>query len=277
MAEEVIRLALYESRTIVPLATRAPGPAFTQKMAIEANSLLSTVFVESADVGASLVVEYHDAGAGEDAGEDILVGAHPPLTTTGSNRRVIAPFHNKPRLVFTVTGGSVRFGVYVTVVQQIAVDLINALHLDAAAANLASDEGIGVSIYDPVQGKFFLWRGSNGVPEFALTDRPGSVLEGTASVTPGPEAALLSATVPGGQTWQLRYGEVCCQGYGRWRLVVDGTRIAGGATGPAREHDRSSLPGFVEAVAGQIVELLFTYYEGPADMTVDSFVGYVVA
>lgn len=272
MADEAMRLGLYESRTIMALTTRAAG-VHEQKLAIEGNSLLSTVFVESLDPGAAVSVTYHDAGVGEDAGEDILVGSHPTLTLVGSNRRVLAPFHNKPRLVVTVTGGQARFGVYVTVIQQIAVDLLNALHLDAALANLASDVGIGVSIYDPVQGKFFLWRGAGGVPEVELANAAGEVREIEATISPGPIDVLLSETVPVGETWRIHYGEVACRAYTRWRLELDGARIGGGVTGPAREHDRAAMPGYVEASAGQVIEVRYTYASGPSNIDIDGFIG----
>ena len=112
--EDIIRLNPFESRAIISLGSIGPG-VYLQKLATIGNSLLSTVYVESLDLGASVHVEYFDYGSGPDAGEIYPLSSHAVLTSTGSNRIEVFNHHDKPTVKATVSGGTVRFGVYLTV------------------------------------------------------------------------------------------------------------------------------------------------------------------
>ena len=96
MAEDILRFGQYESKAIVPLATRDPG-VYEQKLAIAGNSLLSSVFVQSVGIGASVTVEYFDFSTGFDVGEEYNLGSHDPVSSSATtNRILISNLHDKP-------------------------------------------------------------------------------------------------------------------------------------------------------------------------------------
>lgn len=109
----------------------------------------------------------------------------------------------------------------------------------------------------------------------SLAEGEGKVLEASDNLTVGAEVSLIDQTVPANTTWILRYAELVFRGLGRWRMTVDGVRVAGGLNSAGREHDRVDLPPGLQAEAGQAVKVLYTYNHGPANLSVDAFVGLV--
>jgi hypothetical protein len=274
--QTTVFLGEYETKTLLEVESRAAGTTFV-KMMLRGNSLLSSVFVKSITAGATLAVNYFDTTTGDEATpERFNLNSHALITDTaaGTTFRILVPrIHNKPQLEVIVTGGTVEFGVYATLVGDFP---LSGNIIDGQLANLLADGGIPISVYDPGDGKFYLLRGASGFIGVDV-EGPGQgiVLEATASIATGPEASILSSVVPVGKTWRMAYGAVVCRGYGRWRLTVDGARIAGGATGPEKPHDEARIPRKLEATAGQTVELFYTYNIGPPGMPIDAFVGLV--
>jgi hypothetical protein len=271
MADQQIKINLYQT---IPLVRETLPVGVKDDIYINTsgNSLLATVFVKSGP--GSVVVEWYDYGASNN--DDLLarksLAIHPTVdaVTYPTDRRVVSQIHNNLRLKITVSGGPAEVYVVGTVVSDFPM---NAGVLDGQLANLASDGGMPIMVYDETQGKFFFLRGVDG---FIGTDPEGpgegKILEETEDVSPGPEVELLNEVVPALKTWRLRYAEVACRGYGRWRMLVDGTRVAGGIVG-LREKDRTDFPSGTKALAGQTVQIMFTYSYGPAGIPVDSFIG----
>lgn len=166
-----LRLGLFDSNAIIPIKTVGPG-TFDVKLFSQGNSLISTLFIESLDPGATIKVNYWDFGVGEDAGERVDLQSHKLFTgplSVISDRITVTRIHDKPVVEVIVTGGNATFGVYVSVVSSFASDSDAALVLDQQVVDLALDKGNPKGIYDPVQGKWYLARGQQGVQDVHIT------------------------------------------------------------------------------------------------------------
>lgn len=160
------RIGLYESKVIVPIQEFTPGTYTFQFGMPAGNSILSTVFVQDLDVGASVKVNYHDSGPGDGtlSGERVDLESHPLISsgTPRSDRRIVARLANKPKAEVIVTGGNATLGLHIAVV----ADFPNEpLILDEQSALIEQDKGSPIAIYDEVASKWNLWRGVGGVPE----------------------------------------------------------------------------------------------------------------
>lgn len=243
MVEEILRLGLYDSRAIIRLDTWAPG-VYTQKMFCEGNSLLSTVFVLSVSAGASVYVEYFDFGVGGDVGEEVFCGDHNIISTAStSDRQLITKMHNKPVIRWTVTGGSVIFGVYVTVVVTQASDIDSALKLDGQTVNLVLDKGMPQVIYDTATGKWEFASGSAGVQNVAIVGNISVSENGTpvfaesdTVTTPGTEQSILSYTVPALMSLNLYAIKFICRQSCTFQVYGDSSLIGSGRTGPSENN-----------------------------------------
>lgn len=281
LSQEVLQLRLYETRAIVPLETRGPNTYF-QRLHTEGNSFLSSVFVQSLDVGASVLVEYFDTTTGQDVGETHFLGSHSAVSTAlGDDRALITRMHNKPYVKATVTGGDVRFGVYVSVVSSFASDLDAALKKHGDLVNLALDKGLVAMYYDSIQGKFFFLPGENGAIKVtgAVTSDPAGEAKQLASTdgtmtTPGSSQDLITSTVPGGKTWYLRNSVAVCRGHGSFDIMVAGVRKGTGKTNPATPTVTFKPEPFIKALAGEEVKLVFTQVPSTISHEVDAFIHY---
>ena len=114
MSQQLIRLQPYEPYAAIPLATRGVG-TYSQKLWAEGSGLLSTLFVQSVDPGASVKVTYYDVSLGDEYGEQMLLSRHDTITTNlQSHKIMVTRFHSKPYMVAEVVGGSATFGVFVS-------------------------------------------------------------------------------------------------------------------------------------------------------------------
>lgn len=273
-ADTKVFLGEFETKALLDLETRTAG-TYLVKMMTRGNSLLSSVFVKSIDPGASVTVNYFQTTSGtEFDSERFDLNSHGTLSgaIAGKTFQIVVPdIHNKPQCEVIVAGGNVEFGVYATLV---GYTVQPGVYLDGQDADVLADGGIPIVVYDDASGKFFLLRSVAGHLSVDI-DGPGvgEVIESAAEISPGPAAVIASATVGVGEVWRIRYGEVVCRGLGRWKLVIDGIRVAGGATSAAREHDRTELPPSILAMEGQVVELWYAYNHGPPNIDIDAFIG----
>ncbi len=157
--ERLIRLSLYETRAVIPLATY-PAGVFEQPLHIEGNSILSSVFYQAGP--GSVKVDYYDTTTGQDVGEIFNLDSHNLVSAPGTDRILVTRVHNKPIAKVTITGGPVTFGLYITVVASFASDLDSALVNDGQTANLLSDKALVAGTYDAVSGQFKFLRSLNG-------------------------------------------------------------------------------------------------------------------
>ena len=175
MAEIPFRIGLYEAKTVVPIDIFAAG-TYDFYMGMPAgNSLLSTLFVQDLDPGATVKVNYWDSGpgGGDTPGERIELEGHKLISTAPlSERRIITRISNKPRIEIIVTGGSATLGIHIAVVTDFPME--PAL-LDGSTADLDVDKGSPFMILGS-DGKWYAWRGDNGVGQVEIV---GAVVANT--------------------------------------------------------------------------------------------------
>lgn len=278
MAEEIIRISQFESKAVIALETRSAG-VYYQKLSTAGNSILSTVFVESLDSGASLNVEYFDFGVGGDAGEAFPLNFHPTLTTpVTSSRRLISNAHDKPYLKCTVTGGNVRFGVYATVVLSSASDIDNALQLEGETVILSNDKGMPVVVYDEVNGVWRFARGEDGIQDVRVVGNvsigePGESEfdEAITITTPGIEQTLISYTVPALKTFNLLNVVVVCRQEATFKIIGDGSQIGSGRTGAANPNVNFPYRVARSYISGKLIEVKATARSGSSAADIECY------
>jgi hypothetical protein len=127
VAGTVINLDQFETSELLEFATRSDG-TYKAQMMIRGNSILSSVFVKSVSPGATLKVNYFDTTSGtEQLSERFDLNGHALITDADVGktfRIVVSRIHNKPIIEAVVTGGTIEFGVYVTVVSDFPSELI---------------------------------------------------------------------------------------------------------------------------------------------------------
>jgi hypothetical protein len=175
MAEIPFRIGLYEAKTVVPIDI---FPAGTYEFWIgqpAGNSLLSTVFVQELDPGASVKINYFDSGpgGGQGPGERIDLEGHTLVTTAPkSERRIITRISNKPKIEIIVTGGEAVLGVHIAVVTDFPQE--PALK-DGDTADLGVNKGAPIMVLGS-DNKWYAWRGDNGIGQVEIV---GSVVANT--------------------------------------------------------------------------------------------------
>ena len=261
MADPIIRMELFETLAIIPLASYGVG-VFERKLFPQGNSLLSTLFVQSISSGAVVNVEYYEATTGEDVGENTLLEAHITPLSGLADKIIVNKIHNKPRIRVTVTGGIAVFGVYATVVSSFASDVDSSLFKDNSPANLSIDLGSQGVIYDPILNRHFFVRGSNGVQDVNVvnvtTVLGETKIEGIkTAATPGIFQDLVSITVPALKKWFLYSAKIACNLDGIFEIYIDGNLTGSGYTNAAAPNVdyKFNLPHKV--LAGSLVVLKY--------------------
>lgn len=278
MAEEILRLGLYDSRSIVELGTFGPG-VYIQKMFCEGNSILSTAFLQAKDAGASVLVDYYDYGVGGDVGELVAIGSHNVLNVAGtSDRKLMSRMHNKPVIRWTVTGGNVTFGVYVTVVVTQASDIDNALKYDGQTVDFILDKGIPQVIYDSASGLWEFASGTDGIQDVNVTgaisiidDGVPTFVDSSGLTTPGTVQTLLSYTVPALKTFNLLSIAVSCRQESTISIFGDSLLIGSGRTGAASPNFIFPYRVARSYVSGKIIEVKATARSGSAVASIESY------
>lgn len=278
MADEVLRLGQFESKAIVPLADRSAG-VYEQKLAVNGNSLLSSIYVKTVDVGASVLVEYFDYGVGYDDGEEVPLAFHDIVSTSDSgNKILISQMHDKPLVRCTVTGGNAEFGVYATVVSSSASDIDNALQREGELVNLATDKGMPIVVYDNALGVWRFARGALGIQDVRIVGNvavgePGTAVfvDAQAASTPGLEQTLLSYTVPASVVLNLLSMQVICRMESFFEIYGDGVLIGSGRTGAATPNVNFAYRVARTFETGSIIELKITARTGSAVTSIETY------
>ena len=277
MAGELSRFNLnqFQTQILLPLETRAAG-VYTREMLVEGNSLLSSVFVESGDVGASVEVKYFDFTTGTISTERYdLSDPHPVIPASSSpitDRRSITKIHNKPVVEATVVGGNVKFGVYGTVVSAFASDLDAALLLDGADFDSGTNKGLPVMCYDEVLQKAFVLRCENGVIPVGISEAGDEIhLRYSGVSTPGIEQTLILDTVPVGKERKMTKLYITGRHPGTYRLDDGSDIIASGRIGPGRLVDVFRWEPRLTRSAGVTFTLKFTALSGTPASDVEAY------
>lgn len=269
----VIRLTQFETRDIFPIESRAPG-TYEQPLLIEGNSLLSSVFVRSVDVGASVTVKYFDTTTGLVGEERFDLNEHPAVSTAGdTSRTIITSIHNKPIMEATVSGGNVEFGVYVTVVSTFASDLDSALKLDNEVADLSVDKAIPMACYDEDKGRFFILRCEDGVIPTSFNES-GDInhLRSQIDTDPGVIQTIFNVATPPGKTKKVSMVRVACRAHSTWELTSDSVIIGSGFTSPMTPVDSMTFSPRESVLSGKTLILKFKAHSSTPIMSVSAFV-----
>lgn len=266
----------FQTQILLPLESRTAG-TYTRPLQVEGNSILSSVFIESGDPGASVEVKYFDFTTGSIAIERYdLDDPHPVIASTSApftDRRLVSKIHNKPVLEAIVTGGSVKFGVYATVVLSFATDLDAALQLDGSTADLATDKGMPFICYDEDQNKFFFVRCEDGTIPVSQSEAGDAVHLTFAGIsTPGIEQTLITSTVPVGKRRKMTQLYVTGRQPGTYRLDDGSGIIASGRIGPAILKDVFRFEPRQEFAAGTTLTLKFTSLAGTPASDIEAYV-----
>jgi hypothetical protein len=240
MALSII-LNTFESLPPLPLESRGPG-TYGEVNQIIGNSILSSVFVKSISAGATLKVNYYDTSAGTtDDGERFDLVGHDliddTITTPYTNRITVTRIHNKPILEAIVTGGTVEFGVYFTVVSSFATDMDNALVREGDTFVQDTTRGIPMACYDETAGTLHFLRCEGGALSVSETtgDKKDFIFDGDS--TPGTTQTLINTALSGTLRTFIRAVRVSCRNHGAWELLNDSTLLASGLTGPIEPND----------------------------------------
>jgi hypothetical protein len=119
----LFRLRPNETVAVKELSATPAGTYYNQLWA-EGNAIVSTVFVESLDPGASIMVTFEDVGLSESSADKVWLGGHEILNTANAiSKTSITRFHNKPRIKTVISGGSVTYGQWVTLKTEAISDI----------------------------------------------------------------------------------------------------------------------------------------------------------
>ena len=140
----VIRLRQNETVAIYELGQRQPG-TYYQNLIADGNAIVSTLYVDQLDPGATVRVTFEDIGLSEKPGDMITLGSHEIMDTPGSvSKTSITRFHNRPRVKIVVAGGSVTFGHWVTLKSEAISDIQFGLGKTSVFTGQAPDTGTAV-------------------------------------------------------------------------------------------------------------------------------------
>lgn len=109
----IIRLLPNETTAILDLIERAPG-TYYQSIIADGNALVSTLYVDALSPGATCLVQFDDVGMSERPDDKVALGSHEIMTAVGVSKTSLTRFHNRPRVKAIVAGGSVTFGLWMT-------------------------------------------------------------------------------------------------------------------------------------------------------------------
>lgn len=265
----VIQIDEFESSPFFELLQKGPG-TYRQLGEIRGNSILSSVFIESIDPGATLQVNYFDTTTGATVGErydltahDPIPGTTPPLTTF----RILVPrIHRRVACEVVITGGQVRFSVYCTVVSAFATDLDKALIREGDTFVQTDNRAMPAGVLDDSDGKLYFLRGKAGVLTIEQDFGVPAPLRTSPSLvtTPGSTVDIITSTVPVGKTWRLRSLVGACRAHGYYEVWVGSTRVSRLNSGPATENPRFPFDPYDQAIAGDQVKVKYTQSHGPA-------------
>lgn len=135
---------------------------------------------------------YSGPGDGTLAGERVDLDGH-PLITTGtprSDRRIIARLANKPKAEVVVAGGNATLGLHIAVVADFPQE---PNLLDGQVAELNNDKGSPVMVLGS-DGKWYAWRGDNGVGQVEIVGDVQTNLEPLTTVAQHQQIYALANT-----------------------------------------------------------------------------------
>lgn len=269
--QPLVHLKEFQTLELLEKSIRSPD-TYIIPMNIAGNSLLSSVYVKSMDVGASIKVNYWDYTTGEKDSERYELQAHDLITPSFlapivgyTDRITVTRIHNKPLAEVIVSGGNVEFGVFITVVSAFASDLDSALLKEAELADFTRNQGLPPMTYELSDLAFHFLRSLNGRllvdtgnQVFVPANLNKRIRNLVSNVTTNVTTLIASYTVPIGKTFSFISG----YGYANCDCIFE-LKINGSVARLAQNHHIRpqidlGLGGSVELTVGQTVEIYAT-------------------
>jgi hypothetical protein len=236
---DTLPLQEFETSAILERIVRAPE-TYRRLIAVSGNSVLSSVFVQAMDPGATLDIRYWDTTTGSEITEEYNLGNHLQITPAHlgvkgfTNRIIITKVHNKAFVDAVVAGGNVTFGLYATIVSSFASDLDAALKLEGEAIDLIEDHGLPITVFETSTNTWKFLRAINGrlqvdVPSgIQVTQVIPNLRRYGQSVALNPSVITthVDYTVPVGKQFTWISGRGSASTWCRWIVTVDGSRYS---------------------------------------------------
>lgn len=119
----VLRLRQNETVAVFELGTLGPGTYYRNLIA-DGNALVSTLYLDQCDAGASIRVSFEDVGLSELPSDLVTLGSHEIMTVAQTvSKTSVVRFHNRPRVKVVIVGGSVTFGHWITLKTESVSDI----------------------------------------------------------------------------------------------------------------------------------------------------------
>jgi hypothetical protein len=153
-------VGLYETADPFTLKPLDPG-VYTYLLTTGGNSLLSSLFVGNCPSGASITVRYYSQTTGDQLDERTDLTSHNTIATsqTSADQIIVTRIHNKTYVEVEIVGGTVTFGLEVTVISTFAVDLSAATKKDNAAFFPLVDQALPIAVLDRTLNQYRMWNG----------------------------------------------------------------------------------------------------------------------
>jgi len=271
-----ITIGRYQTIDVIPLETYAPG-TIVKTMEIRGNAILSTIFIKSADPGATVKVNYFQTTSGTiDVSERLELAGHPLKDGADvllSSQIIVTRIHNKPVVEYIVTGGDIEFGVYITVTDELASDIDSALVLDGSPFDPETSKAIPMACYDPVQDKVFFIRCEGGAIPVVLQD-PGikETFRFNGVTTPGSIQTIIDETLSATLRTFVRRATISCRAHGVWEMTADGVIIGSGHTGPSSPNDNYTFDIAEEIATSKQLKVFFRANSASPSIKLDCYV-----
>jgi len=158
----LVQVKEFETQTLFPLREVGPG-TYHIPLQIEGNSILSSLLVTAVSPDASILVNYFQTTTGDDGTERSPLVSH-IAKTSGSSQAdtiIVARVHLKPVCEVIITGGTVTFGLMVTMVSAFASDIESSLFKDGYMVS-GTERGIPLMTIDDATGQMKFMRSKAG-------------------------------------------------------------------------------------------------------------------
>lgn len=158
----LVQVKEFETQTLFPLREVGPGTYHIQ-LQIEGNSILSSLLVTHVSTDAAIQVNYFQTTTGDEDQERSPLVSHVPKTSASmaADTVIVARVHLKPVCEVIITGGTVTFGLMVTMVSAFASDIESSLFRDNYSVS-GTERGIPIMTFDDQDGTFNFVRSNGG-------------------------------------------------------------------------------------------------------------------
>jgi len=184
---KLITLTTNDTTAVHSLGSRGPGTYYEDLWAQD-NAILSSVYVDDLEQGASITVTFIDVGLSAKPQDEVDLVTHGTITAAGSvSKKNVSGFHNQPRVKTVISGGYVSYGHWVTLKSE-------SLQAVATGGGTSASEPGDTTVYTGITSANVV----TVVPEVAAN----RILNMSVSVTiDQPFAVRLQVSIDGMANW----------------------------------------------------------------------------